>query len=159
MLTADVVHTFLRDKSGLQCSKFADQAVAMWIYDLMKTTTIVWFEDRRIFHDPPASTINEFKLRNEICHTYLSLHGSYPIEMRSFRKIHEREKQIHGQVYKIPPVIDTCPYRRDTFKWQWFDPTHYTQPIPCKDNPIWSHGSEHYIGREYNITTSYREVA
>lgn len=151
MLTEDLVRTFLKTKSTLQCSRFADQALAMWIYDLMKKKTILWYGDIRIFHHPPAATISEFKIRKELCHTFLSLHGSYPIDMRVFQLIQEREQHFYGHTYDVPPVIDVCPYERNNFNWKWFDPNYYTEPKPCKQNPIWSNGGELFIGRSIDI--------
>lgn len=151
MLTEDVVRSILKTKSSLMCSRFADQSLAMWIYDLMKKKAITWYGDERIFQHPPSSTINEFKIRKEICHTYLSLHGSYPIEQRVFRLIDEHERRTYGGFYDIPPVIDVCPYAKEAFNWKWFDPTYNTVPLPCKNNPIWSDGGEVFLGRSIDI--------
>ena len=151
MLTEDLVYALLKSKLKLLCSRFADQSLAMWIYKLMRKKKIYWFGDQRIFHHPPVSTIVEFKMRKEICRTYISLHGSYPLEMNIFHLIHERERETYGETFDIPPVVDLCPYRRDSFNWKWFDPTYYTVPVPCRNNPIWKNGGDLFLGRSFDI--------
>ena len=151
MLTEDLVRDILKSRDSLPCSRFADQSLAMWIYHLMKQKPITWYGDERIFHHPPSATVNEFKVRKEICHTYISLHGTYPIEQRVYRLIDLQERQTYGQKYVIPPAVDVCPYSRENFNWKWFDPTYYTEPVPCGKNPVWSEGGEVFIGRSIDI--------
>jgi len=85
------------------------------------------------------------------------LHGSYPIEMRVFHLIHEREKEVYGDVYDIPPLVDLCPYDRHNFNWKWFDPNYYTEPISCKGNPIWKEGGEIFLGRSIDIRVKLKK--
>ena len=149
ILSADLVHEFLRDKDKLLCHKYGDQAMAMWIYRSMKREPVTWFGDARVHHDPPASFLFEFRQRKEICHTYLSLHGSYPTEMREFMRIIEKERRNFGTDYTIPPIVDVCPFRRENFNWDMMTGQFHTRPRPCKDEPIWV--SKHvYRGRTAN---------
>eukprot|EP00795_Rhopilema_esculentum_P006319 gene6319-11746_t len=147
ILTADLIEEFLRNREKLMCHKYGDQAVAMWVYNSMKKKPVTWFGDPRVHHDPPASFLYEFKRREEICHTFISLHGSYPTDMRDFQKVIERERRQLGADYTVPPVADFCPYRRDYFNWQSLRGQFYAKPVPCKDEPIWVTKMTEYQGR------------
>ena len=124
--------------------------MAMWIYRTMKREPVTWFGDGRVHHDPPASFLYEFMQRKEICHTYLSLHGSYPAEMRAFRRLIEKERRSIGTDYDIPPIVDLCPFRRDSFDWSMMTGQFHTMPRPCKDEPIWV-SKRVYQGRTSNF--------
>ena len=158
VLTADLVNEFLRDKDKLMCHKYADQAVAMWIYKSMKSNPVTWFGDTRIHHDPPASYVYSFKLRQEICHTYLSVHGSYPEEMRYFQDIFEKERRNLGLVYDVPAVKDFCVYGRDNFLWHKFTRSYYAEPLPCRDEPIWVSDAGIYNGRRDRVADHEKEL-
>lgn len=149
ILSADLVQEFSRDKDQLLCHKYGDQAMAMWIYRSMKKEPVTWFGDARVHHDPPASFIYKLRQRKEICHTYLSLHGSYPPEMRQFMRIIEKERRDIGTEYVIPPIVDVCPFQRERFDWNIMTGQFHSMPRPCKDEPIWV--SKHvYQGRTAN---------
>ena len=157
ILSADLVHEFLNNRDKLLCHKYADQAVAMWIYESMKRKKVAWFGDPRIYHHPPVATINQFKLRKELCHTFLSLHGSYPIEMRVFQMIVEKERRTLGSIYSIPPVTDFCPFQRVNFNLHFFEMKYYTDPLPCKDNPVWTSAGEVFLGRSLDVRKEIAE--
>lgn len=149
ILTADLIQEFLQDKDELLCHKFGDQAMAMWIYRAMKKRPVTWFGDARVHHDPPASHVYEFTRREEICHTFISLHGSYPTEMRQFWEVTERERRRIGTEYVISPILDACPFRRDNFNWMIMSKRFRAIPRPCKEEPIWV-SERAYQGRASN---------
>ena len=159
MFTVDIVDEIVKNRDDLPCHRFGDQAVALWIYDMMRRREIKWYGDMRIHHHPVAASISEFKIRKEICHTFLSLHGSFTTEMKVFNLIQEQERQTMGSVYSIPPVVDFCPYLRQDFNLKWFDPTYYADPIPCKDNPVWEKGGNFFIGRSDDIRAKLKKAS
>lgn len=136
----------------LLCHKWGDQAMAIWLVELQKSANIKFFGDSRIFHQVAAYS-NIIKSKQDICHDYLSLHGTYSKEMVLFYKKYEKERNNNKQMYTIPPVTNTCRWSTKTFNTSLFPGKWFAIPKLCKNKPIWSNDNL-LVGRErnHNIT-------
>ena len=91
----------------LNCSTFGTEAISSWVYDLMDAgVSVTWFTDPRILHTPPVENVKELFTRNEICQSYLSLHGVWKLE--SMKRLHEIASSEKVAAYAIPIISFKC---------------------------------------------------
>ena len=134
MLSKDLVHEFLSNKSNLMCHPFGDQQIALWMNNVADG---VYFHDPRVIHEITAQIV-EFKHLPEICHTYLALHGTYLHEMLTYWEITQKEKRDDYWVPSIERYSDVCPLNR-TFDWRAIGgPPYGWEPQPCALEPVWN---------------------
>lgn len=139
ILSADLVLEFMSRKDKLLCHPFGDQTIAIWMNDVKN---VIYFHDPRIFHDVTAH-IPEFKLLQEVCGTYISLHGSYLHEMLIYWKSASKDNQSTYWVPSIQPISNLCPLST-RFDWRVMGgPPYGWEPKPCVLKPLWNIGSMH----------------
>ena len=147
-MTSDIVESFLKRKDNLTCHVWESQSVGYWLKAISNLTTFT--DNGRLVH--LRSSSNDFssdeivEKRNEICHSILGLHQSYPDQMRLYWSVYEREDNITQ--YKIPKVIYNCQYKTNMNYMVWEDDKKwFSEPKPCKDNPTWRDEKE-FVGRD-----------
>ena len=136
--------SFLSRKDTLLCHVWESQAIGYWIKSISNITTFA--DNKRLLHTRSGfNSEKDISLRTEICDSFLGIHQSYPEKMRAFWRVYEKEnKNITNYA---PPVTYDCKYplAMDYKTWNghslWF-----SEPKPCKDNPIWDRNGE-YKGR------------
>lgn len=139
ILSADLIQEFMSRKDQLLCHPFGDQTIAIWMNDVKH---VIYFHDPRIFHDVTAH-IPEFKLLQEVCGTYISLHGSYLHEMLIYWKSASKDNQSTYWVPSIQPISNLCPLST-RFDWRAMGgPPYGWEPKPCVLKPLWNLGSMH----------------
>ena len=140
LTSSDVVGEFVAKKDTNLCHPFGDQAFSLWLNDMQG---MIYFADnKRVYHGVAARNPGLLH-RSEVCHSFISLHGSYPKEMLSFWQIASKEE---SGSYVLPPVEDNCRLSK-TMRWKTFGGFYYAVPKPCRDNPIWQKGNM-YSGRQ-----------
>ncbi|XP_031574723.1 beta-1,3-galactosyltransferase 6-like isoform X2 [Actinia tenebrosa] len=142
ILSSDLVKEFVSKKDSLLCHPYGDQAVAIW---LNNRTDITRFHDPRVIHDVTAHN-PQFKRANELCNTYLSLHGSYLHENLIYWDIVQKERP---QVWlpSIQPFEEVCKFGTH-FDWRKMGGYPYEwEPKPCSSNPTWNTGLKMHLGR------------
>ena len=139
------MESFLDRRDSLVCHVWESQAIGYWIKNISNLKTFA--DNERILHHQTGFSSKEDVIkRNEICHSVLAIHKSYPEMMRMYWAIFEKENKITPS--KVPPISYNCEYPlamdymvwRDTSLW-------FSEPKLCKDNPIWDRGEE-YKGRQ-----------
>ena len=75
LFSRDVIETFLRqDKNKMKCHPLADQMVAQWVTELnMKD---IFRHDPRLHHTPIVALIPKLLQTENICKTYMGIHGN-----------------------------------------------------------------------------------
>ena len=139
ILARDLVQEFMSKKDGLLCHPFGDQTVALWMNDVKN---VIYFHDPRIYHDVTAQ-IPEFKSLQEVCSTYISLHGSYLHEMLLYWETASKNNYSTYWVPSIQPISNLCPLSTH-FDWRAMKgPPYGWEPKPCVLKPLWNLGSMH----------------
>jgi len=111
IMSEDLIRYFMGRKETLRCTTFEGIGVSIWVHERMEEEAITWFADERIYEKQVKNFLQEFLHRKEICHEYLSLHGTYVKEMPLMHEIFLKEKQSNLAAYKIPTTdVNTCPY-------------------------------------------------
>lgn len=143
IFTADIIDRFLsQNESVLLCHPHADQQIAIW---LAKIPRKLYFHDKRLYHDPPASFSRKFDNIKNICDSYIGVHGTYADKMKYFGQNANDGKKT---VADIPKFSRFCPTTR--FDYRLMDVRFLFHPKPCKDNPTWNVERTMFIGRENN---------
>lgn len=143
IFTPDIINKFLsKNKSTMLCHPHADQQIAIW---LAKIPRKLYFHDRRLYHDPPASFSPKFDNIKNVCDSYLGVHGTYVKTMRYFGRNANDGKKI---VIPIRKFSRFCPTTR--FNYRLMDPRFLYEPKLCKNNPTWNMERTMFIGRENN---------
>lgn len=143
IFTPDIINKFLsQNKSTMLCHPHADQQIAIW---LAKIPRKLYFHDRRLYHDPPASFSPKFDNIKNVCDSYLGVHGTYVKTMRYFGRNANDGKKI---VIPIRKFSRFCPTTR--FNYRLMDPRFLYEPKLCKNNPTWNMERTMFIGRENN---------
>ena len=143
LLTQDIVYKFLsQNESAMLCHPHADQQIGFWLQNI---STKVYFHDKRLYHDPPASFAPQFQNAKDVCSSYLGLHGTYVKKMREFGKnSNDSSKDVHP----IPSFSTYC--NTMAFDHRKFSAPFFFDPKPCKDKPSWNVERKMYVGREKN---------
>lgn len=151
MFSHDMILQFLTvDPLKLLCHPWADQMIASW--SNLLDMTYLFRHDVRIHHDPIVSKKPELRRLSNVCKDYLSIHGTYPDDMRLFWK--HRGPKISDQI----PIKDlfrnseVCPIRMP-FDWKIFTDMWRYAPKLCINHPTWNTSKEvvaqgSYTGRE-----------
>ena len=141
IFTPDIIQKFLaQNESTMLCHPHADQQIALWLNNI---TRKLFFHDRRLYHDPPASFSPKFNNITNVCDSYLGIHGTYVQKMRYFgRNANDSTKHVRP----IPTFSRFCP--TTTFDHRVMNPRFLFEPKPCKDNPTWNVERKMFIGRE-----------
>lgn len=143
IFSRDIIHKFLQqDKNKMLCHPFGDQTFHLWLNNISK----VYFHDSRIHHDPPASFSPKFENPQNVCDSFIGIHGTYEGKMREFwLNSNDGVKILDGMT--LPRFSSFCEYTR--FDHTVFGPKYNFQPKPCIDNPRWTRSTEMYAyGRE-----------
>ena len=146
LISSDIIEHLLKNFKTLMCHRSGDVAMEKWIQDMVKTKKIHRFPDNnRIVHHPTVATrIDSFIEREEICHSFISMHGVYGNETYILDKILQKEKMSMSPNYTIPPIVDSCP--KTFFRWENFIGYWRSAPALCSTFPLWSNFTT-YHGR------------
>ena len=69
----------------MPCHPHADQELPIWMDSVFnKNENLIRFDDKRLYHYPPARTVERFKNLANACDSYMGIHGSSPELMRIF---------------------------------------------------------------------------
>ena len=133
IVSNDLAQQFLREQNKtLMCHAYADQAMAMWINNIPGVT---YFGDPRVHH-AVAARDHTLQYYDNICETFLAIHGSYPVEIEKFR-LRALSKGTMKK-YPIPAITYPCGNMSKTFNYMSFRGMFNAKPIPCRNNPTWS---------------------
>ena len=150
LLTSDLIEEFLQKRnSSLPCMPHADQAIAMWINNSSKNVTY-FMDNQRIVHKSAGKDQKFFT--KDVCQRFLSLHGSYPRQMRQFWLVshvlgNRNNKNTDYNITAIQPFASLCQHSPQ-FDHRGFIPAFRFEPKPCSQNPKWSISDELHRGRE-----------
>ena len=154
LTSKDIVQSFLRRKDILMCNVWESQSIGYWLKIISNLTTFT--DNKRLLHDRSEfDSEKDLQEKKEVCHSHLGIHESYPEKMKSFWSMYEKEKK--NVAYHVPPISYDCKYQIEMDYTVWHgNELWFSEPKPCKDNPIWDRVGE-YKGRrveEYNSTKS-----
>jgi len=115
IMSEDLIQYFMGRKENLKCTPFEDIGVSIWVHQRMEKENITWFADERIFHKQ-VKKFPDLLNRTQICHEYLSLHGSYVKEMPLLHEIFLKEKTLNLPAYEVTSSsVNKCPHDRSKF--------------------------------------------
>jgi len=148
IISRSLFDIFMERYDTLVCHKYADQAIGLWLVNIQKSTNVTFFQDTRIYHKE-ASYSDKIKNTKDICHKYLTLHGTYHKEMKMFHEKFEKDRNNSNKLYVITPITKECPLSTNTFNLTFFPRKWLGTTEPCRDKPLWSN-EKVYLGRERN---------
>jgi len=144
LFTHDVIVRILsQDPQRMLCHPHADQELPIWMDSVFnKTDDVTHFDDKRLYHYPPARTVDRFKNLANACDSHMGIHGSSPELMRIFWK---SSNDTAKEVTTITEISATC--KRPFI----FDITFMALPCkfdlrPCIKNPQWTPGETMWAG-------------
>ena len=145
MYSSDLIDKYLSQKPDkILCHPFADAQVDLWEKILGLDSTIIHADNDRIHQDPPASFAANLKKRNDLCDSYISIHGIYGDEMLKFWKRRGAGK-FTKYVRKPPSHFCPHPVKLNNSLYNGIP----MPPKPCHQKPTWNmEGYKHYPGRE-----------
>ena len=147
LISKDIVESFLSRKDFLMCNVWESQSIGYWLKIISSLTTFT--DNKRLLHHQSGfDSENEIQEKKEVCHSLLGIHESHPEKMRSFWSIYKKEKK--NDAYHVPPISYDCKYQIEMDYSVWNgDKFWFSEPKPCKDNPIWGRVGE-YKGRNFH---------
>jgi len=145
IISRSLFDIFMEKYDTLVCHKLGDQAIALWLVEIQKSTNVTFFQDSRIYHEE-ASYSDEIKNTTNICNKYLSLHGTYHKEMKMF---HEKFEEDYNKSYVITPITKKCTLSTKTFNFSYFKGRWFGTTKPCRDKPLWNKDKV-FLSRERN---------
>ena len=102
-----MITEFVQRSDSLQCDQSGSITIAIWVYELMKTIPVeIYGDNTRI----SSYNREKFNYRDEICHTFLSLHDLEEDEMVN---IHDIAMNEQHQIYQKVDLKDMCPEKND----------------------------------------------
>ena len=136
LITRDVTKSFLDKKnsksSTLLCNPHGGISIGLWLND--RPDVITFADNKRLGDLDKKERLKRLK-GDEICHTRLGVHRTYPDIMRIYWSIYQKEnRNVKSQ---IPPVTYDCPLPR------FINNTKLRAKIRsklCRENPMWNMG-------------------
>ncbi|XP_068676382.1 uncharacterized protein [Montipora foliosa] len=136
LFTHDVIMRLLsQDPQRILCHPHADQQIPIWINSVFKKgDNLIHFDDRRLYHYPPARTVKKFETLTKVCDSFLGIHGSSPELIQRFWKYSNDHAK---KVTVLTDISQTCN------KPLVFDISIMGEPYkfelrPCVQNPQWT---------------------
>ena len=136
LLTHDVIVRILsQDPQRMLCHPHADQELPIWMESVFnKTENLIRFDDQRLYHYPPARTVERFKSLANPCDSHIGIHGSSPELMRIF---------WNSDSDKAKSVSPLTEFSATCGKPFVFDISLMADPYkfdlrPCIQNPLWT---------------------
>ena len=147
LFTHDVVVRFLsQDPQRIVCHPHADQQIVSWIYNVFnKSDNLIYFDDRRLHHNPRARRVKMFENLTNACDSFMGIHGGSPEMMQRFWKYSNDNAK---EVTALTEISQTCNkpfvlYTTTKDKGFKFDLR------PCIQNPLWTPREIMWTGADY----------
>ncbi|XP_057307514.1 uncharacterized protein LOC130645519 [Hydractinia symbiolongicarpus] len=147
VFSEDVVYKFLSQPNDTMiCHPVGDQQIALWIQNLKMKN--IYYHDARIHHDPPAARIPYLLNKTNVCHEYISLHGSYPKAMKIFWDNRgDRGVDVQKSSRRIQEFKNYCNFDQ-AFDFRLFQGKWRYNTMLCSSNSTGSTTDKIYKGRE-----------
>ena len=136
LLSHDVMRSFVtQDSNKMLCHPWADQMIATWSKTI--DMTYLFRHDSRIHHTPIVSVEPTLRQIPDVCKNYISIHGTYPDDMRLFYTHRGPKKPTVKPPKNLFMNSRVCPIKAP-FDWRVFVPVWRFEPKLCINKPTWN---------------------
>jgi hypothetical protein len=143
LLSADLVHEFLKEKESLLCNPFGDISVSLWVNNIQDVT---FFHDERIYHE--ASLAQSRLFRDKLlCHNYLALNNAYRKETLQYWINVQTESKTNFKIPDVSQFEKVCNLSKH-LDWSSFALGHRFEPVRCVRRPTWNLLGKMYLGHQ-----------